>query len=87
MSPQARWNLKRKLYTLQDGRCLACGREMRLIKGATRFSQPPEMATFEDLVPRAQGGRPYAYNRLLTCRECNFRRGTGPFQVGMFVTA
>ncbi|WGH76652.1 HNH endonuclease domain-containing protein [Tenacibaculum tangerinum] len=55
---------KQKLYEEQNGKCFFCDREF-----------PIEVFTFDHLLPRSLSGDDSANNLVLSCAECNARRG------------
>lgn len=57
------WILLRRL---QRGRCFYCGEEMDV--GAADHTR---MSTFDEVVPRARGGRAVLGNQVLACLVCN----------------
>lgn len=56
------------LWEQQKGFCACCERHTPFV-----------FATLEHLKPRAHGGSNHLGNLKMTCRGCNFRRGTGDF--------
>lgn len=66
--------LFKKLFRLQDGKCIICGKFM----SGVRTTEPYKFtATIEHVVPLSQGGKNMD-NILLSCCGCNNSRGHKP---------
>jgi 5-methylcytosine-specific restriction endonuclease McrA len=59
-------NRRKALLRLQEGKCFYCGDEMCLTGLDRRRS-----VTFDEVVPRARGGKQNAANVVLACKQCN----------------
>lgn len=75
----ARWRsgkvtfCKRNVHARDDGRCQYC-----------RKAVPLDQATYDHVVPRAQGGKTVWSNIVIACLPCNQRKGSRtPRQAGL----
>lgn len=64
---------RQNIYLRDSGRCQYCDRTL-----------PFEEGTFDHVVPRVRGGRTNWTNVVLSCRECNRKKGArAPEQAGL----
>lgn len=70
----------RKLSEAQNHRCAFCSRETYLSDSERedRYHKLSKglLATLEHVIPQAQGGTDSPANGVMSCHECNSRRGT-----------
>jgi 5-methylcytosine-specific restriction endonuclease McrA len=62
------------LAEAQNWRCAYCGIACELLTFENRFD--PNVATIDELEPRANGGRRLWINQVMACRLCNNGRDT-----------
>lgn len=73
-------NRKAKLMMAQGGRCVYCQSSMVLKFGDAKF-MPPNLATFDHVVPLSKGGGGASANNLvLACRRCNSHKSSKPVE-------
>lgn len=87
MSDRARiYRVRKRMYKEQKGLCWICGERMAISKSQAGKAA---YATFDHIVPKADGGTGERGNLRLAHRKCNALRGTVPFVniLAMQVTA
>ncbi|MDR1360805.1 MAG: HNH endonuclease [Rickettsiales bacterium] len=62
-------SVKERLYADQDGKCNACGVEMRIVD-----------FEIDHIIPRTKGGGDYYENYQLLCPHCNRTKGDRPME-------
>lgn len=69
-----RQKFRGELFTLQEGKCCYCEREMRLASLPHKCRTPKDYATFEHLMQKCEGGTNAQKNIKLACHQCNRKR-------------
>jgi len=64
LTHKQKWNLKKRLFIEQDGRCFLCGQPVTVDGG-----------NLDHFRPLSRGGENYAHNIKLTHFECNTKKG------------
>ena len=67
--------IRKRMYKKQAGLCWICGETMAISK---LQAGKPRYATFDHLLPRADGGSNVQANIRLAHQQCNNLRGTLP---------
>lgn len=67
--------IRKRMYKRQKGLCWICGERMAI---STSQAQSPMFATFDHLLPKAQGGGNTQDNLKLAHQKCNMMRSDLP---------
>jgi len=72
-----RLKIRRELWLRQRGKCACCGADthLHLCDGGEK----KRLATYEHVIPKSAGGGNGVDNGVITCHECNNKRGVLPF--------
>lgn len=78
---EKRETLRRVLFDQQSGLCWLCGKLMTLERG--KYGKPGRnFASFDHVVPKANGGTTHHTNLKLAHRKCNSARNHRSAQIG-----
>lgn len=77
----------RRLFAQQQGLCIYCNTQMVLHHAVWGEPIPPNAATRDHVIPRAQGGKQLKNNVVAACSACNLSRGTEPWSTFLARTA
>ncbi len=61
--------VRRRLFSMQDGKCALCGGQMSLSRADKNY------ATFDHIIPLSRGGTSRNENLRVTHADCNVKRG------------